>query len=98
MNARAVFFSVALLAFSALTAWCFIRPDLLDIALEMIKNPVGLQVSADLIVSMSILLGFIWKDARKRGISPLPYVLFGLTCGSFSPLLYMIHRELRPER
>ncbi len=55
----------------------------------------GTQVFLDLIVALVLFSGFMWTDARKRGIPPLPYLIAILTCGSVGALAYLVHRSLK---
>jgi hypothetical protein len=55
----------------------------------------GMQVLGDLVISCSLLLFFIWRDAHKNGRAFWPYAALTLAAGSFGPLLYLL---LRPSR
>jgi hypothetical protein len=46
------------------------------------------------VIGLSLLLGFIWYDARERGLPFLRYAVATVLLGSFGPLAYLIHREL----
>jgi hypothetical protein len=41
-------------------------------------------------IALTMVLVWMWRDARARGVSPLPYVLITLALGSVGPLLYLI--------
>lgn len=53
----------------------------------------GMQVFADLVIALAFVLAWMIPDAKKRGMSPLPYVLLTLGLGSIGPLLYFILRK-----
>ena len=53
-------------------------------------GPWGLQVVTDLVVALVIGLVWMWRDARTRGISPVPYVVLTLATGSFGLLVYLL--------
>jgi hypothetical protein len=57
-------------------------------------NLATMQVFIDLVIGLTILLGFIWIDAGERGLPRMPYVIATVLLGSFGPLAYLIHREL----
>ena len=63
-------------------------------ALEFGSNSMwGAQILIDFLVALSVALGWVIADARKRGMVYWPYVLLTLTAGSIGPLAYLIHRE-----
>ena len=53
----------------------------------------GLQVLLDLAISLSMVMGWIWGDARRRGVNPYPWVVGALLTGSLAPLLYFTLRR-----
>ena len=55
-------------------------------------NPVTWAISADLVISLSLVLAWMVRDARDRGVSVLPYALLTFALGSFGPLLYLLRR------
>ena len=64
------------------------------IAIEFASSSVwGVQILADFLIALSVALGWVVADARKRGLPYLPYVALTLTLGSIGPLAYLIHRE-----
>lgn len=46
-------------------------------------------IAADLCIALGTVLTWLWQDARRRGHSPLPYVLLTLCTGSIGTLLYL---------
>ena len=55
----------------------------------------AIQVFADVAIACALILIWLVRDARRRGVSPWPYVVLTLTLGSFGPLIYLLLRELR---
>lgn len=53
------------------------------------------QVLLDLVVMSGIVLGLLWRDARRTGRSLWPFAILTLLAGSFGPLLYLL-LEPRP--
>jgi len=43
-------------------------------------------------IALSLVMVWMWQDARKQGIAPLPYVILTLTLGSIGPLCYLVRR------
>ena len=56
------------------------------------------QVLADLVISLSLVLIWMARDARASGRRFVPWLLFTLVAGSFGPLLYLLTRKPAPER
>ena len=50
------------------------------------------QVFADLVIALTLVMTWIWRDARSRGRSPVPWIAATLALGSFGPLLYLWRR------
>ena len=61
-------------------------------------NSASKQVFCNLIVSLSLVCTWMVRDARKRGISVLPYVVITVLFGSFGPLLYLLREDALPQR
>jgi hypothetical protein len=53
----------------------------------------GLQVLIDFALALTVTLGFVVSDARRRGLAVWPFVVLTLTLGSIGPLAYLVHRE-----
>ena len=43
-------------------------------------------------IALSLVIAWMVRDARARGVSPLPYVVLTLALGSVGPLVYLIRR------
>ena len=52
-----------------------------------------LLVVADLLIALSLVMVWMWNDARERGATLWPYLLLTAALGSVGPLLYLIRRE-----
>lgn len=52
----------------------------------------GSQVLADLVISLTLVLIWLWQDARASGRNPWPWVMATLAFGSFGPLGYLLTR------
>jgi hypothetical protein len=53
----------------------------------------GAQVLLDLVIALSLVLTWLWHDARGTGRNPWPWVAGTLLVGSFGPLLYLLTRR-----
>lgn len=49
-------------------------------------------LGVDLVISLSLVLSWLWRDARAHGRSPLPYVVATALTGSLGPLWYLLRR------
>lgn len=50
------------------------------------------QVLADLVISLGLVLTWMWQDAKASGRNIWPWLLLTLTMGSFGPLIYLVTR------
>lgn len=86
---RAILIAV-LAAFSALTAVALTQHGLWGLFAPLFQSWGAAQVGADLVIALSLFLVWMWRDARRRGRQPLPWLLLTLAAGSFGPLLYLL--------
>ena len=56
-------------------------------------NPVSTLVTIDLFIALSMVMAWVYADARQRGVSPWPYLALTLATGSVGTLLYLLVRE-----
>ena len=50
------------------------------------------QVLMDLAIALSLVMAWLWRDARQRGRNPWLWLVITLLAGSFGPLLYLFTR------
>ena len=98
MNAKQLGLEVILLAFSAFTGYALYQHGYIGLFEQALLNAATIQVFLDLTIALSLVLLWMWQDARKHGIAPLPYVALTLSLGSIGPLLYLIRRLGREPR
>jgi hypothetical protein len=82
-----------LLPFSALTAAAVWEVGYVGVFTQQWANWGTRQVLADLVIAVLICMIFIWRDARRQGRNPWPWLLISLVAGSFGPLLYLATRR-----
>lgn len=87
MNLRIISI-VLLIPFLALTAYAVWDVGLIGIPEYHIHSSAGWQVFVDLVIALVLLLGFLIKDAREKGVNPWPWVIGTLFTGSIAPLFY----------
>jgi hypothetical protein len=83
-------------AFSMLTAYAVHNSGgIYEMVVFHLRTPEGLQIFADLLIAMSLLLVFMYRDAKATGRNFWFWAIFSITCGSFGPLLYFITAKKR---
>lgn len=78
--------------FTAFTGWVLLEYGLGWIGVAL-SNPVSTLILVDLCIALSMVLCWIWVDARRRGVSPWPYLVLTVGTGSVGTLLYLLLRE-----
>ena len=81
-----------LAAFLALSAYAVSLHGYVGVFEAVTANAATTTAFADLVIALSLIVVWMWQDARTRGVSVLPYVLITLVLGSAGPLLYLIRR------
>ena len=51
------------------------------------------QVFADLVIALSLVMVWLWRDARAQGRKVWPWFFLTLFLGSFGPLIYLVTRR-----
>lgn len=97
MNKKQIALAVVLADFTAFTAYVLAQTGVVGFFELARANLASTQVLIDLVLALSMVLTWIWQDARRHDISPIPYVLLTLTLGSIGPLVYLIRRFGRDE-
>ena len=88
---------VILAAFGVLTALAVRDHGYLGIFTWQLSTYAGRQVLVDLCIALSLVLIWLWRDAKSSGRNPWPWVALTLAAGSFGPLLYLLARGSRDE-
>jgi hypothetical protein len=84
---------LVLAVFSFETAWAIHRFGYVGTLREMLATFPGQLAALDLTIALSLVLAWMWRDARERGATFWPYALATLALGSVGPLAYLIRRE-----
>jgi len=92
MNIKQLAAEVILIAFSALSAYVVYQYGYIGLIEQALANAATVQVFLDLTIALSLVMIWMWFDARERGISAVPYILLTLTLGSIGPLAYLVRR------
>lgn len=87
---------VALLLFGGVTAAALWQHGYWGILAPHFQSLAGGQVLADLVIALSLVMVWMWHDARASGRSAWPWIVATLVLGSFGPLVYLLTRPQRP--
>jgi hypothetical protein len=98
MNVKQLGTEAVLIGFSAFSGYAVYQYGYIGLFEQGLANAATIQVFLDLTIALSLVMLWMWEDARKRGISPLPYVALTLTLGSVGPLLYLVRRLTHDRR
>ena len=78
------------LLFGAFSLWVLTQIGFLGIWQGGFANLGSTQITADLVISCTLLIGFIARDCRAQGRPWWPWALLTLIVGSFGPLAYLL--------
>ncbi|MBU43809.1 MAG: DUF2834 domain-containing protein [Spirochaetaceae bacterium] len=87
---RKVILILVLLAFLILTGLALWQHGLIGIFEPVFQSFGAAQIFWDLVIALSLFLVWMWKDARRAGRNPWPWLLGTLATGSIAALLYLI--------
>ena len=97
MNNKQIALAVVLADFAALTAYVVAQFGIVGLFAAAFANWATTLIMVDLTIALSLVMAWMWQDARQQGVSPIPYVLLTLGFGSVGPLLYLVRRAGRVE-
>ena len=84
---------LTLLLFGALSAVALWQHGYWGIIAPHFQSFGGGQVLADLVIALTLVMVWMWHDARAAGRNPWPWIAATLVVGSLSPLLYLLTRK-----
>jgi hypothetical protein len=93
MTPKALVLDVVLAVFLVLTGYAVWQHGYLGVLGSAFLNSATAQIFVDLCIALTLILFWMWEDARRHAISPLPFALLTLALGSIGPLVYLIRRE-----
>lgn len=53
----------------------------------------GMQVLVDLVIALTLVMVWMWRDAKATGRNVWPWIIATLALGSFGPLVYLLTRK-----
>jgi hypothetical protein len=93
MTRKALGLDIVLTAFLVLTGYAVWQHGYLGLLEWAFLNSATTQIFVDLVIACTLILVWMWDDAKRHGISPLPFALLTIGAGSIGPLAYLIRRE-----
>ena len=82
-----------LLPFAAFSCWVTAEEGFLVFFTAPFTHPVWTQEFLDLCISLSLVMGWMAGDGRRRGIRVWPYLVLTPLLGSLAPLAYLVFRR-----
>ncbi len=77
------------LLFSALSAYAVWEVGYMGVVDQFFANPAAWQIAADLVIALTLVAGWMIRDARATGRNVWPYIAVTLALGSIGPLAYL---------
>ena len=84
---------ITLALFGALSAIAMKQFGYLGIFMSPLESMASLQIFADLLIALTLVMVWMWRDAKASGRNIWPWIVATLTTGSFGPLLYLLTRK-----
>jgi drug/metabolite transporter (DMT)-like permease len=84
---------VTLILFGALSATALWHHGYFGIFALHFQTFGGMQVLTDLVIALTLVMVWMWRDAKATGRSVWPWIIATLALGSFGPLVYLLTRK-----
>ena len=84
---------VTLVLFGALSAAALWHHGYFGIFALHFQTFGGMQVLTDLVIALTLVLVWMWRDAKATGRNIWPWIIATLALGSFGPLVYLLTRK-----
>lgn len=92
MNWKKMLVGLVYLDFLALTGYAMFTESPAAIWEAISHNWWSVQIFADLCVAAAFATVWMWRDAKRHGINPLPYALAVAPTGSIALFAYAMRR------
>ena len=84
---------VTLVLFGALSAVALWQHGYWGLFAPALQSLAAGQVLADLAIALTLVMVWMWHDAKATGRNVWPWIVVTLTLGSFGPLVYLLTRR-----
>ena len=92
----AVVAALVLAVFGAFSLWVVVTHGYFGFIEVARREPWALQMLIDLVIALSVAVGWMIGDARMRRIATWPYVVATVALGSIGILAYCVRRGFTP--
>ena len=89
---------LTLVLFGGLSAAALAQHGYLGIFALHLQTFGGAQVLADLVIALTLVMIWMWRDAKATGRTVWPWIVATLALGSFGPLVYLLTRKPKAAR
>jgi len=84
---------VVLVLFGTLSAFALREHGYVGIFLSPLGSLASTQIFFDLVIALSLVMVWMWQDAKATGRNVWPWIAATLAFGSFGPLFYLLTRK-----
>ena len=84
---------VVLVLFGTLSAFALRAHGFVGIFLSPLGSLASTQIFVDLVIALSLVMVWMWQDAKATGRNVWPWIAATLAFGSFGPLFYLLTRK-----
>jgi len=84
---------VVLVLFGMLSAFALRAHGFVGIFLSPLGSLASTQIFFDLVIALSLVMVWMWQDAKATGRNVWPWIAATLAFGSFGPLFYLLTRK-----
>ena len=88
-----ILLTITLVLFGTLTAVALWRHGFWGILAPPFQSFGAGQIFADLVIALTLVMVWMWHDAKATGRKVWPWIIATLAFGSFGPLLYLLSRK-----
>lgn len=78
-----------LLPFTLLSVYTLYDVGVIGVFEHQLASSGGWQVFTDLAIALSLIMCWMYQDAKRTGRNVWPYIVITLIAGSFGPLFYV---------
>jgi hypothetical protein len=93
MPRRKLALTVILIVFGIQGVYVLSQVGYWGIWINNLNHPAGQQVLADLVIALTLVMTWMWRDAKATGRTIWPWLVATLILGSFGPLFYLLTRK-----
>jgi hypothetical protein len=84
--------ALVLAGFGAFSLWVVATEGYFGFLQAAGRERWALQMLLDLVIALTVAIGWMRGDARRRGIAMWPYVIATILLGSIGVLAYLVRR------